>query len=67
MNEDFEIRVEHTIDLVSDLIPYNDPNYEREVKELAESIVLSEMSPDPSLNKIIEDHDNAVIKDDLGF
>lgn len=37
--EEREIAIEHTIDLVSDLVPYNTSNYWDAVRKMAEEIV----------------------------
>lgn len=37
--EEREMAIEHTMDIVSDLVPYDTPNYWEKVREMAESIV----------------------------
>ena len=65
--EDFERMVNHTIDLISDLIPYSDKNYVKRVRESAESIVLDELSPDPELMWLCEEHDKLLDAGEIDF
>ena len=65
--EDFERMVNHTIDLISDLIPYSDKNYMKRVRESAEGIVLDELSPDPELVRLCEEHDKLLDAGEINF
>lgn len=40
--EEREIAIEHTMDIVSDLVPYDTPNYWDVVRKMAEEIVDAE-------------------------
>ena len=65
--EDFERMVDHTVDLISDLIPYSDENYIKRVRESAESIVLDELSPDSELVRLCEEHDKLLEAGEIDF
>lgn len=65
--EDFERMVDHTVDLIRDLIPYSDENYIKRVRESAESIVLDELSPDSELVRLCEEHDKLLEAGEIDF
>lgn len=60
MEEEIEYYKMH----LSDLIPYDDPEYERKLENMAKSCM--EIFDDPELQKLCEDHDK-IIEDDLNF
>ena len=65
--EVFEKMVNHTIDLIGDLIPYSDENYIKRVRESAENIVLDELSPGPELVRLCEEHDKLLEAGEIDF
>lgn len=65
--EELEAMVSHTMDLVSDLVPYSDKDYIARVRKLAEDILVDEFFPDPELVKLCEEHDKMLNSDILDF
>lgn len=44
-----------------DLVPYDDPNYEQKVREIAEGLADAELNPDPELKeKLCQLHDESL-------
>ena len=61
MKEDFEysqMEYDDVYGAVCDLIPYDDPEYEKKVHETVLSILWSEKHPDPYLEEICKQHDD---------
>ena len=55
--EDREALIEYGMIHFSDLIPYDDPNYEERLRQMAESYAESEINPDPEFIEMCRQHD----------
>ena len=58
-------KVEYYKEHLRDLIPYDDPDYEKKLEKWAEDCVKSENDPD--LIALCEMHDKHILDDNLGF
>ena len=65
--EDFNFRVENTIPIVDDLVPYSDPDYNEKVIRMAIGCVRGELVPDPEFEKMCEEHDKLIENGELEF
>jgi hypothetical protein len=66
-NEDFNIEVEHAMDILSDCIPYNDQNYLEHLRQMAEQYVKDCHDPNSELNKICGKHDEMLDEGLINF
>jgi hypothetical protein len=55
--EDFNMEVEHAMDILADCIPYDDPNYLEHLRQMSEQCVKDCWDPNSELNKICGKHD----------
>ena len=52
-----EIEIQHTMDILADMIPYDDPEYSSKLRQLAEHTVEQMNNPSYEMQWIIEEHD----------
>ena len=60
MDKDFEysqIEYDDVYGQVCDLVPYDDPEYEKKVHEMVLSVLWTEKHPDPDFERMCEEHD----------
>ena len=55
--EEFNMEVEHAMDILSDCILYSDPNYWEHLRQAAEQYVKDCWDPNSELNRICAEHD----------
>lgn len=58
--EEFEAEVQSTMCIICDCVPYDTPDYHREVRRLAEGIVRELDDPDSETNRIARER-NALL------
>lgn len=66
---EWNLRVKHWITLASDLVPHDDPEYDKKVREMAEYLATKEMEIDNELEMAQPLHENepTVISTELPF
>lgn len=58
-----EALIDYAIRQCSDLIPYDDPDYDEKLLRLAKSYVKEELNPDSELNKLCAYHDKYFLEE----
>ena len=68
MNDLDEIEVQHTMDIIADMVPYNTPNYWEVVRSQAEAIVRDMNKQCHETDWMVEAHDKWIEEhNDLPF
>lgn len=62
--EEKELEIQHAMVHLSDLIPYDDPEYDEKLRSMAEAAV---RSWDDDLIALCEEHDNMIDEFELGL
>ena len=65
--EAFEAEVEHSMDHLADCIPYNDPNYDENLRKAGEHYVKEVWDPNSWLNQVCREHDEALERGEIEF
>lgn len=63
--ERFDLLVEYAKIHLADLIPYDDPNYNERLQDMAESYALSEINGDPEFEQMCKWHDEMLERGEL--
>lgn len=62
----FQSHVDYAIDIYSDMVPYDDPEYEQEVMKMATSYANDEMNGySPELEELCRQHDEWLVSGKL--
>lgn len=62
-----ELEIQYAMLHMSDLIPYDDPDYDNKLRKMAESYVNDLHNPDSELNRISKEHDRMLEEGKIDF
>lgn len=57
MGDEFEMEVQHAMEMLCDCVPYDDPDYHSKLRNMAEGAVRDMYDPNSSYNQMCKEHD----------